>query len=352
MKTPNLCFKVTLLLAFFLYIGCSTDAENKLSPDAEQQENQQKDITGDTDENEGNDSDSSENLLDVEEIQIFPSTHPLNSEAANRAVDPNSQTILENIGLDVHLFADFGSGLWESAPIGIPFVIVGKDQPKVPITYRANDYDGNYGNESDDGPFPIPLNAQQEGGGIGDSHVIAVDVDNGILYELYNTDQVGEGWEASSGAVFDLNTETYRPDGWTSADAAGLPIFPLLIRYGEIEEGKINHPIRFTLERSKIYEGYIHPARHLISGETDSNLLPMGAILRLKANFDISGFSATNQIVLQAMKTYGIILADAGANMFISGDPNEGWNNEELREFHEVTVSNFEVVEIGPIKTN
>jgi len=322
--------------------------ENNLSPDLETLESEQSTDSGmDSDEKT-----PSVDLTDVEDIQIFPATHPLKTEVADKPIDLNSQVILQHIGLEEHLFADFGSGLWEGAVIGIPFVIVGKDQSKVPITYRQNDYDGNYGNESEPGPFPIPLDVPQEGGGEGDSHVISVDVENGMLYELYNTNQVGDGWHASSGAVFDLNTESYRPDGWTSADAAGLPIFPLLVRWGEIEKGEIDHPIRFTLERSKIYEGYVHPARHLISGETNSNLLPMGAILRLKADFDISGFSATNQIILNAMKKYGIILADAGANMFISGDANENWNNEELRELHGVKVSDLEVVEMGDITTN
>ncbi|MGI9550108.1 MAG: hypothetical protein ACR2MT_02820 [Aurantibacter sp.] len=343
MKTSKFLVLGALLIGI-CFFNCSTDAENPPNDDLGQLEQQQ---TG-----EPNDDNTSGNLLDVEEIEIFPATHPLNTSVAESPVDPNSQIILENIGLDEHLFADFGSGTYEGAIIGIPFVVVDKDQPKVPITYRANDYDGNYGNESEPGPFPIPLDAPQEGGGNGDSHVIAFDVDNRMLYELYNTDQVGDGWEASSGAVFDLNTENYRPDGWTSADAAGLPIFPLLIRYGEIEKGEIDHPIRFTLERSKIYEGYVHPARHLISGQTNSDLLPMGAILRLKADFDITGFSPTNQIILEAMKEYGIILADAGANMFVSGDANENWNNGELRELHNVFVSDFEVVEMGEITGN
>lgn len=348
MKTAKLCTVLVPMIVAACFLSCSTDAENDLNPGPEALEMEQN--TNPI--MDGNGMEVSENLADVEDIQIFPETHPLNSEVTQKAVDANSQAILENIGLNEHLFADFGSGLWEGTPIGIPYVVVGKNQPKVPITYRENDYDGNYGDESEPGPFPIPLDAPQEGGGAGDSHVIAVDIDNGILYELYNTDQVGDGWHASSGAVFDLNTESYRPDGWTSADAAGLPIFPLLIRWGEIEKGEVDHPIRFTLERSKIYEGYVHPARHLIFGETNANLLPMGGILRLKADFDISGFSGTNQIILNAMKKYGIILADAGANMFISGNPHDKWNNEELRELHQVTVADFEVVEIGEITTN
>lgn len=348
MKTTNFRVVLTSIIATIFVISCSTDAENKLDPDPEALEMEQ----GNDPDDDKDGMELSEDLPDVEYVQIFPATHPLNTEVGDRATDPNSQAILEHIGLDEHLFADFGSGTYNGAIIGIPFVAVGDNQPKVPITYRANNYDGNYGNESEPGPFPIPLDAPQEGGGNGDSHVIAVDVDNGMLYELYNTDQVGDGWEASSGAVFDLNAESYRPDGWTSADAAGLPIFPLLARWGEIEKGEIDHPIRFTLERSKIYEGYVHPARHLITGETNSNLLPMGAILRLKADFDISAFSSTNQIILEAMKKYGIILADAGANMFISGDANENWNNEELRELHDIRVSDFEVVEMGEVTRN
>ncbi len=325
----NLIPKVPVLMALMLSVACSTDNENS-------------DVR----------NDELGELPNVEEIQIFPATHPLNTEVANKAMDPNSQAILENIGLDKHLFTDFGSGLWEGTPIGIPFVVVAKDQPKVPITYRGNGTDGNYGDESDPGPFPIPLSAPVEGNGSGDSHVISVDLENGMLYELYNAQQVGDGWEASSGAVFNLNAIDYRPKGWTSADAAGLPIFPLLVRYGEIEKGEIDHPIRFTLNRSKIYAGYVNPARHLISGATSSNLLPMGGILRLKANFDISGFSATNQIILKAMKKYGIMLADAGSNMFISGDPNKGWDNDDLRQLQQVRVSNFEVVKMGEIYTN
>ena len=328
MKIFNLLSRALLLLALLLSVACSTESENS----------------------DGS-NDKSGDLPNVEELQIFPSAHPLNTAVTDRTLDPNSQAILANIGMDENLFADFGSGLWEGAPIGIPFVAVGKDQSKVPITYRGNGTDGNYGDESDPGPFPIPLNAPIEGNGSGDSHVISVDVENGMLYELYNAQQVGDGWEASSGAAFDLNAIDYRPNGWTSADAAGLPIFPLLVRYGEIERGEIDHPIRFTLNRSKIYEGYISPATHLISGGTNSNLLPMGGILRLKSNFDISGFSTTNQIILRAMKKYGIMLADAGSNMFISGDPNKGWDNDDLRHLQEIKVSDFEVVKMGKINT-
>ncbi len=288
-------------------------------------------------------------LSAAENIQIFPANHPLNMDISNSLVDPNSDLILEKIGLTEHLFTDFGSGLYQGSLIGIPYVVVNGKQPLVPVTFRANDYDGNYGNESDQGPFPIPLNAPVEGNGEGDSHIISVDVENGMLYELYNTDQAGDGFAASSAAVFNLNTVAFRPDGWTSADAAGLPIFPLLVRYPEIEKGEIDHPIRFTIARNNIYEGYVHPARHLVSGNTSDDLLPFGGRLRLKAGYDISGFSQTNQIILNAMKKYGLILADVGSNMFITGAPNDNWDNDDLRNLQQVTLDNFEVIELGEI---
>ncbi|AUP81659.1 hypothetical protein C1H87_16465 [Flavivirga eckloniae] len=282
-------------------------------------------------------------------MQIFPESHPLNKDISNSPVDANSDLIINNIGTNKGLFPDFGSGEWEGSPIGIPYVSVDGSQPKVPIAFRANNYDGNYGNESDQGPFPIPLNAPIEGNGAGDSHIISIDVENGMLYELYNASQVGDGFEASSAAVFDLNKVAFRTDGWTSADAAGLPIFPLLVRYPEIEKGVIDHPIRFTISRSKIYEGYVHPARHLVSGNTGDELMPFGGRLRLKADFDISGFSKTNQIILKAMKTYGLMLADVGSDMFITGAPHEKWDNDDLKKLKQVTLDNFEVIELGDI---
>lgn len=289
-------------------------------------------------------------IVGVEEISIFPASHPLNQDISESPVDPNSFAILRNIGVGQGLFADFGSGEWEGAPIGIPFVTVEDGQPLVPITFRANGYDGNYGEESDPGPFPIPLDAPIEGNGQGDSHVLVVDTDNFALYELYNASQNGEGWECSSAAAFDLSEVSFRPEGWTSADAAGLPIFPCLVRYSEIEVGEIDHAIRFTIPRSKIYQGYIHPARHLVSAGTEDNQLPFGARLRLRADYDISAFSPTNQIILRALKKYGLILADVGSSMFISGAPSESWDNDDLKELGKVKVEDFEVIELGEIK--
>lgn len=336
---PTKRISALLCLVLIILYGCSTDMENApANLDLGQQEEEQ--------------AQDPKNPVSVEEIAIFPPDHPLNLDISNHSVDQNSDAILNNIGLDVGLFADFGSGTYQGSPIGIPFVAVGGDQPKVGVSFRANDYDGNYGDESDQGPFPVPLDAVVEGNGEGDSHVITVDVDNGMLYELYNAEQAGGGWEASSAALFDLKITAFRPEGWTSADAAGLPIFPLLVRYSEIEKGEIDHPIRFTLQRDRIYEGYVHPARHLVSGATGDHLLPFGARLRLKADFDISSFSATNQAILRALKKYGLILADVGSNMFLSGNPDDHWNNDDLKVLGNVRVSNFEVLTLGDIKTN
>ncbi|CAM4321532.1 hypothetical protein ZORO111903_13335 [Zobellia roscoffensis] len=314
-----------------LTTSCSSESDTILADDSELNEQSSESIE----------------LSSAENIQIFPSNHPLNKEITNSPVDSNSDIILENIGLNSGLFTDFGSGLYNDAPIGIPYVVVDGSQENVPITFSEN----GYPSESDKGPFPIPLDAPIEGNGKGDSHVISVDVENGMLYELFNSKQVGSGFEVSSAAVFDLNATTFRPDGWTSADAAGLPIFPLLVRYSEIEKGEIDHPIRFTIPRSKIYEGYIHPARHLVSGDKGDQLLPFGAVLRLKSTFDTSNFSETNKIILKAMKKYGLILADVGSNMFISGAPDDNWNNDDLRALKQVTLNNFEVIQMGEITT-
>ncbi len=286
------------------------------------------------------------NIDEVEKIEIFPANHPLNQDISKADISPNSEKILQNIGLDKGLFADFGSGEWNGAPIGIPYIVVGKNQKPIEINYTE------YGDESDPGPFPIPLTAPVEGNGQGDAHVLCVDIDRGMLYELFSAKAKNNDWNAGSGAKFDLNKIEYRPAGWTSADAAGLPIFPCLVRYPEIKINKeIDHVIRFTLPRNKIYEGYVSPARHLVSGGKAPNLLPFGAKLRLKANFDISGFSKTNQIILKAMKKYGIILADVGSSMYISGAPNENWNNDDLKNLKKVKVSDFDVINFGNIQT-
>lgn len=298
---------------------------------------------------------SATTLASVENIQIFPADHPLNTDISGLTKDSKSDAIIANIGLTRGLKADFGSGLYEGAKIGIPFVIVCANQTKTPIIYRGNAYDANYSSESDAGPFPIPLNAPIEGSGAaqsGDSHVLAVDIDNKKLYEMYNTNVNGNSWEASGGSVFDLQTNTFRPAGWTSADAAGLPIFPCLVRYDEVASGTIDHAIRFTVSKSKTFKGYIHPARHLVSGTGGlSNSLPMGTRLRLRADFDVSTYPKNVQVILVAMKKYGLILADIGSDMYITGAPDERWNNDELRLLGNVKAGDFIVTQMGTVVT-
>ncbi len=287
----------------------------------------------------------------IEKNQKFPLDYPLNTDISSSPIDANSTNIISAIGV-YSMHPDFGSGLWNGAPIGIPFSAVCGSQLKVPITYRANSYDGNYGSESDQGPFPIPDDAAIEGNGNGDSHVLVCDVENNKLYELYNASKnSGAGWSASCGAVFDMNTNFYRTETWTSADAAGLPILPCLIRYDEVVSGNINHAIRFTLAKAHVYKGYVNPARHKVNGTGLINYsLPMGARMRLKASFDISGFSTNNKVILSAMKKYGLILADIGSDLFISGAPDERWDNDELNQLKNIKTTDFEIVEIGAIK--
>ncbi len=225
--------------------------------------------------------------------------------------------------------------------------MVCNSQPKVKITFRANSYDGNYASESDPGPYPIPSNAPVEGNGQGDSHVIVVDKDTKIVYELYNASYTNGQWQASSGAIFDLTSDNLRPADWTSADAAGLPIFPGLVRYDEVREGTIDHAIRFTLQSQNVKPAYISPARHSVNSSGGQYSLPFGAKIRLKANFDISGYSANLKIILTAMKKYGLILADIGSNMYISGAPDERWNNDDLQKLGAIAASNFEVVKFN-----
>ncbi|THU35889.1 hypothetical protein FAM09_21080 [Niastella caeni] len=283
---------------------------------------------------------------DAENIAIFPADNAWNKDISQSPVDPYNSQIIAALG-SYSVKADFGSGLWEGGPIGIPYVVVCGSQTKYPVTFRANSTDKNYGNESDPGPYAIPLNAPIEGNGVGDKHVIAVDKENRILYELYNATVNNNRWEASSGAIFDLKTNALRTEGWTSADAAGLPIFPGLVRYDEIVKGEIDHPIRFTLTKPNVKPAYIAPARHLVNSTGGQYSLPFGARIRLKSSFDISSYSATNQVILKAMKKYGLILADIGSNLYITGAPDERWNNDDLQQLGKVKGSDFEVVKFN-----
>ncbi len=284
----------------------------------------------------------------AENIKIFPADNPWNLDISTAATDAYNTQIIAGFS-GIGLKADFGSGLWEGAPIGIPYMVVCGSQQKNAINFRANSYDGNYGKESDAGPYAIPLTAPIEGNGGGDSHVITVDIENGILYELYNASVNNGKWEASSGAIFNLGSNALRAEGWTSADAAGLPIFPGLVRYDEIIKGEIDHAIRFTLNSSKVKPAYISPARHKVNSSGGQfSSLPFGAKIRLKAGFDISGYSTANQVILKAMKKYGLILADIGSNLYLSGAPDERWDNDDLRKLGQVRGADFEVIKFNP----
>ncbi len=279
--------------------------------------------------------------------RIFPPDNPWNQDISNSPVDPNSANLIKSIGLDDRLHPDFGT-VWNGAPNGIPYVVVAGAQPLVPVSFRS------YGGESDPGPYPVPRDAPIEGGqnGKGDRHVLVVDRDRWRLYELFSASQVnnGAGWLAGSGAVFDLNSNTLRPEGWTSADAAGLPIFPGLVRYDEVfEQREIKHALRFTVGRSR--RAYIYPARHFASGDPDPNLPPMGMRVRLKASFDISGYSTGNQVILRALKKYGMFVADNGPGWFLSGAPDPRWSDDDLGMLKNIKGFNFEVVRMGPVMT-
>ena len=285
-------------------------------------------------------------LTKLNTMQLFPASYSLNQDISAAATDPNSDSIIAVLGA-TGLHPDFGTGI-----NGIPFTLVCGSQAKVAITFRANSYDGNYGSESDPGPYPIPATAPIEGNGVGDSHVLVCDVENNILYELYNAskDPSDNGWQASSGAVFNLNAIPGRPAGYTSADAAGLAILPYLVRYDEVASGAISHAIRFTISKPHTYNGYVSPANHKVSGSGALGFsLPMGAHLRLKKNVDISGFSATNQVILAAMKKYGIVVADIGSDMYITGAPDDRWDDSDLHNLNKITAADFEVLQMGAI---
>jgi hypothetical protein len=279
--------------------------------------------------------------------QLFPPDNPWNQDVSALPVDPNSANLIASIGLNTGLHPDFGT-VYNGAPNGIPYVVVSGAQPRVPLNWTA------YGDESDPGPYPVPANAPIEGGpsSTGDRHVLVIDRDNWKLYELGRAFPINNGasWNANCGAIFDLNSNALRPAGWTSADAAGLPIFPGLVRYDEVfEQGVIAHALRFTVHDSR--RAYVHPARHWASSNTSPNLPPMGMRVRLKASFDISGFSPAMQVILRAMKKHGMIVADNGSNWYISGAPDPRWNDNELNSLKTIKGSNFEVVQMGTIVT-
>lgn len=269
---------------------------------------------------------------------IFPRDNPINQEIAHAPVDPRSAQYIASIGASLHLHADFGA----NPAYGIPYSVVSARQPEVPITFTA------YGAESNPGPYPIPLDAPVEGAGeAGDRHVLVLQEGACKLYELYDARRAGRGWEAASGAVFDLRSNALRPEGWTSADAAGLPIFPLLARYGEVRAGRIDHALRVTVPSTQA--GYIHPATHYASSSTDPELPPMGLRLRLNAHFNLAHYHGQALVILRALKRYGLIVADNGSSWFITGAPNPHWNEADLDQLKQVPGSAFEAVSSGSI---
>ena len=283
----------------------------------------------------------------------FPADNAWNTDISARPVDPNSDALIASIGLDRGLHPDFGAGLYQGQPIGIPYVVVPGTQPRVAVQFT------DYGDESDPGPYPIPPDAPIEGGpaSSGDRHVIVIDRDAGRLYEMGNSYPQADGsWRASGGAVFHLDSNAVRPTaqpGWTSADAAGLPIFPGLVRYDEaaLGPGGIRHALRFTVSRTR--RAYVPPATHWASSDTSADLPPMGMRVRLKASYVIPAtFSAETRAILTALKTYGMMVADNGSNWFVSGAPDSRWDNETLnRELGQVKGADFEVVRMEGLVT-
>lgn len=286
---------------------------------------------------------SAQTSIELGDCAIFPTNNVWNTPVDTLPVDANSSAYVNSIGSTRTMHPDFGSGTWDGGPIGIPFITVSGLQTPVSVSFYYDD-------ESDPGPYPIPSNAPIEGGpnSSGDRHVIVVDRDNCILYEVYDSHPQGNGsWEAGSGAVFDLKSNALRPDGWTSADAAGLPILPGLVRYDEVASGEIRHALRFTAPQTR--RAYVWPARHYASSLTGSQYPPMGQRFRLKASFNITGFSPEVQVILRALKKYGMILADNGSAWYLSGAPDERWDNDVLRELHQVPGSAFEAVDCSSL---
>jgi hypothetical protein len=273
---------------------------------------------------------------------VFPSDNAWNTDITNYPLNPNSANYVNSIGASTNLHPDFGT-FWDSAPIGIPFVHVGAGQPLVPVSF-------DYADESDPGPYPIPPNTPVEGGdsSTGDRHVLVVDDAHCVLYETWDSHKNADNsWHAGSGAKFNLRSNALRPDYWTSADAAGLPIYAGLVRYDEVQAGAINHALRFTVSRTQ--RGFIHPATHYASSSTDTNLPPMGLRFRMKASYSCAGKSREVQVICAALKRYGMFVADNGSNWYISGQHDPRWNDDALGDMKSIPGSAFEVAQTGPI---
>jgi hypothetical protein len=275
---------------------------------------------------------------------VFPTDNPWNQRIDTLPEAANSAAIIDSIGAGIGLHADFGAGLWDGGPIGIPITVVdGQATPTYQVPFE-------YAGQSDPGPYPIPPDVAIEGGpnSTRDRHAIIVDRQACRLYELYALYPDGSGWAAGSGAIWNLHSNALRPEGWTSADAAGLPILPGLARYDEVARGVIDHALRFTVQRTR--RAYVYPARHFASTLTDPNLPPMGLRVRLNASFDTSTYSPQSRIVLEALKRYGMMVADNGSNWYITGAPDPDWDNDDLHELGTVKGSDFEVVDTSSLE--
>ncbi len=275
--------------------------------------------------------------------QVFPADNPWNTDISQVPVDPNSDNYMAHMNAgSTNLHPDFGS----NPTYGIPVTLAPKSTPYVPIKFFL------YGDQSDPGPYPIPKNAKVEGGkgAKGDRHVLAVGEKDCHLYEMYDSFYVGPGWRAGSGAKFDLSSDKLRPECWTSADAAGLPITPALLKVDEVNAGEVDHAMRFTV--AKTQAAYTHPATHYASSSHDPNDPPMGLRVRLKASYDISGFTGASYVILVALKKYGMLLADNGSDWYITGATDHRWNDTDLDQLKTVPASEFEVIKLGQIYTN
>jgi hypothetical protein len=272
--------------------------------------------------------------------EIFPATNVWNKRVDQLPLKQSSQKIVSSIGRDLHLHADFGSGLWNGGPIGIPITVVDSTTPLSAVDFEYDD-------ESDPGPYPIPGDVAIEGGpdADGDRHAIIVDRDSCTLYELF---ALYPSWSAGSGAIFDLSSNALRPRGWTSADAAGLPILPGLARYDEVAAGSIDHALRFTVRRSR--RDYVYPARHFASPYTNRALPPMGLRLRLRRSYPVDTHPPQARVVLRALKRYGMIVSDNGSSWYVSGAPDPGWDNDHLHTLHRVKGSDFRVVDTSSLR--
>ena len=281
---------------------------------------------------------------DLAPRRLFPDDNPWNQPVDTAPVDPSSAAIIDLIGATDAFHPDFGAN-WNGGPFGIPYVVVPATQAPVPVTF---DYD----DESDPGPYPIPPNPPIEGGAssTGDRHILIVDRDAGKLYELFSAYPQADGsWRAGSGAIFDLSSNALRPAGWTSADAAGLPVLAGLVRYDEVTAGAIAHALRFTVSRTR--RAYLHPARHWASTDTSPLRPPMGMRVRLKASFNISAYPARVQVILRALKKYGMIVADNGSDWYLSGVADPRWNDGELNTLKQLRGGDFEVIRMVGVVT-